>query len=183
MRLQDARRLVVQGGFDKLVKTGHKPISDNLVQRIANRFAFYRDELMHLFPGTHAVLDEIREKGIILGLVTNGSAKDQRAKILRFDLTNRFDYIQIEEKVGSGKPDERAYIHAMKVLGVSAIKCWIVGDNLEWEVSVPQRLGISAIWHDSYRIGLPPNCSIQPDHTIHTLSELLSLLKDDSNSQ
>jgi hypothetical protein len=44
---------------------------------------------------------------------------------------------------------------------------------LEWEIAAPQRLGIYAIWHDAYRIGIPPNCGVQPDRIIHSLPELL----------
>jgi FMN phosphatase YigB (HAD superfamily) len=32
----------------------------------------------------------------------------------------------------------------MSVLGVEAHETWMVGDNLEWEVAAPQRLGIFA---------------------------------------
>jgi FMN phosphatase YigB (HAD superfamily) len=52
--------------------------------------------------------------------------------------------------------DERAYTHAMEVLGVGPHETWMVGDNLEWEIVAPQRLGIYAIWHDGYGVGLPP---------------------------
>jgi len=70
----------------------------------------------------------------------------QRAKIERFALTHRFDHIQIEGEHGFGKPDERAYQHAMQALGATAPETWMIGDNLEWEIEVPQRLGIYAIW-------------------------------------
>jgi putative hydrolase of the HAD superfamily len=49
----------------------------------------------------------------------------------------------------------------------------MVGDNLEWEIMAPQRLGIYAIWHDGYGVGLPPNSPIRPDRIIRRLSELL----------
>ena len=49
----------------------------------------------------------------------------------------------------------------------------MVGDNLEWEVVAPQRLGIYAIWHDGYGAGLPPGCPIRPDRIIRSLPELL----------
>jgi hypothetical protein len=39
----------------------------------------------------------------------------------------------------------------------------MVGDNLEWEVVSPQRLGIHAIWHDGYGVGLPADSPIRPD--------------------
>ena len=55
----------------------------------------------------------------------------------------------------------------------TARETWMVGDNLEWEVAAPQRLGIHAIWHDGYGTGLPPDCPVRPDRIIRRLSELL----------
>jgi putative hydrolase of the HAD superfamily len=49
----------------------------------------------------------------------------------------------------------------------------MVGDNLEWEIVAPQRLGIYAIWHDGYGVGLPSDSPIRPDRIIGRLSELL----------
>jgi putative hydrolase of the HAD superfamily len=62
---------------------------------------------------------------------------------------------------------------AMGVLGVGPEETWMVGDNLEWEIVAPQRLGIYAIWHDGYGVGLPRNSPIRPDRIIRRLSELL----------
>jgi putative hydrolase of the HAD superfamily len=78
---------------------------------------------------------------------------------------------------GFGKPEERAYTHAMEVLGVGPDETWMVGDNLEWEIMAPQRLGIYAIWHDGYGVGLPRNSPIRPDRIIRGLSvaELLGV--------
>ena len=108
-----------------------------------------------------------------LALVTNGAADTQRAKVERFELTHRFDHIQIEGEHGFGKPDERAYRHAMQVLGVTASETWMIGDNLEWEVEVPQRLGIYAIWIDVHGEGLPADTTVKPDRIIRSLTELL----------
>ena len=54
----------------------------------------------------------------------------------------------------------------MGVLGVGPRETWMVGDNLEWEIVAPQRLGIYAIWHDGYGIGLPQASPIRPDRII-----------------
>jgi hypothetical protein len=80
--------------------------------------------------------------------------------------------LQIEGEHGFGKPEERAYNHAMEVLGVGPHETWMVGDNLEWEIMAPQRLGIYAIWHDGYGVGLPPNSPIRPDRIIRRMSLL-----------
>jgi putative hydrolase of the HAD superfamily len=105
--------------------------------------------------------------------VTNGAAGSQRAKIERFALSDRFDHIQIEGEHGFGKPEERAYHHAMDALGVAAGDTWMIGDNLEWEVEAPQRLGIYAIWMDTHGDGLPEGSTVRPDRIIRSLTELL----------
>jgi len=50
----------------------------------------------------------------------------------------------------------------------------MVGDNLEWEIAAPQRLGIYGIWYDGYALGLPCDCDIHPDRIIQSLPELLA---------
>jgi putative hydrolase of the HAD superfamily len=44
---------------------------------------------------------------------------------------------------------------------------------LKWEIVAPQRLGIYAIWHDGYGVGLPRISPIWPDRITRRLSELL----------
>jgi putative hydrolase of the HAD superfamily len=61
----------------------------------------------------------------------------------------------------------------MSALGVEAPDTWMIGDNLEWEVEAPQRLGIYAIWIDTHGEGLPPDAAIKPDRIIRSLTELL----------
>lgn len=173
LKLDEARRLTVSGGFDALAAAGHARLPDELATRIADRFTAYREEEMFVFPGAHDAIDELKARGVKLALVTNGAAETQRAKVERFALSHRFDHIQIEGEHGFGKPDERAYLHAMEALGVTAPDTWMVGDNLEWEIAAPQRLGIYSIWMDVHGEGLPPQSTIKPDRIIRSLSELL----------
>ena len=171
LKLTEARRYVVRGGFAAFGDSSAPP--DELAVLLADRFTKYREEEMFVFPGAHEAIDALKAHGVRLAVVTNGAADTQRAKIERFELAHRFDHIQIEGEQGFGKPEERAYLHAMAALGVTARETWMVGDNLEWEVEVPQRLGIYAIWMDVHGEGLPAGSTIKPDRIIHSLDELL----------
>jgi putative hydrolase of the HAD superfamily len=173
LKLAEARRITVQGGFDTLTTAGHSHLSPELAIRIADRFTEYREQEMFIFPGAHDAIDALRALGVKLALVTNGAADTQRAKVERFELAHRFHHIQIEGEHGFGKPEERAYLHAMDALGVTAEDTWMIGDNLEWEVEMPQRLGIYAIWMDVHGDGLPPGSTVKPDRIIRSLGELL----------
>jgi putative hydrolase of the HAD superfamily len=173
LKLADARHEVVRGGFSALAAAGHTAPSPEIAGRLADRYTAYREEQMFVFPGAHDAIDALKVLGVKLALVTNGAAGIQRAKVERFALAHRFDHIQIEGEHGFGKPDERAYRHAMQALGVTAPETWMVGDNLEWEVEVPQRLGIYAIWMDVHGEGLPQGSPVKPDRIIRSLAELL----------
>jgi putative hydrolase of the HAD superfamily len=168
--IPEARRQVIADAF---VATGSEHMSPELAERFATRFAAYRDQLTDFFPGARETIEKLKARGVLLALVTNGGSATQRAKIERFSLAPLFDHIQIEGEHDFGKPDERAYLHAMSVLGVEAHETWMVGDNLEWEVAAPQRLGIFAIWHDGFGKGLPKGSTVRPDRIIRAISELI----------
>jgi putative hydrolase of the HAD superfamily len=173
LRLDEARHVVVRDGFAALAAAGQPALPMDLAVRLADRFSAYREEEMFVFPGAHDAIDALKALGVKLALVTNGAATTQRAKVERFALSHRFDHIQIEGEHGFGKPEERAYLHAMQALGVTAPETWMIGDNLEWEVEVPQRLGIYSIWIDAHGEGLPADSTVRPDRIIHSLTELL----------
>lgn len=162
-----ARRLVARQTLAATVRA-----DDALADRIADAFTLMRREEYRLYPDSHATLDRLRQAGVALALITNGHAETQRAKVVRFELEKRFDHIQIEGEFGKGKPEEEVYHHALGRLGVAPRDTWMVGDNLEWEVEVPQRLGMTGIWFDPFEDGLPAGATVVPDRIVPRLSAL-----------
>jgi len=179
MRVLEARVLVVE-----LLFTDRYPqLNLDLARKIAAQFHEKREsDPGRLFPGSVSTLEELRRKGVRLALVTNGHGDSQRAKIERFDLARHFDHVQIEGEHGFGKPDERAYRHAMSALGVEPHETWMVGDNLEWEVAAPQRLGIFSVWHDHLGKGLSAASGVMPDLIVRSISELLEKMSPSVNT-
>jgi putative hydrolase of the HAD superfamily len=171
-RAGEARYPAVSEAFAELAASGARALTPDAAHRFADAFHAMRVGQIKPFPGAVEALDAIRASGVRMALITNGPSDIQRAKIDRFDLARRFDHVQVEGECGFGKPDPRAYDHALTALGAQAREAWIVGDNLEWEVSAPQRLGIHAIWCDAYEVGLPADGSVKPDRIIRSLAEL-----------
>jgi len=166
--IRRARRDIVAKAFAEI-----ELVHEELCHAIADAFSDHRDRAVTLFPGAVETLDRLRTEGVALALATNGAAEGQRAKIDRFDLARRFDHILIEGEFGKGKPEPEVYLHLMAWLESGPETTWVVGDNLEWEVAAPQRLGLHAIWCDAYKKGLPEGCGIKPDRIITALPELL----------
>lgn len=163
-----ARRLSVRAGLARL---GYR--DEMLADRIADAFTELRRAEYRLYPDAHATVDALRRQGVKLALVTNGAAATQRAKIERFDLVHRFDHIQIEGEFGRGKPELDVYHHALERLGCAACDAWMVGDNYEWEVEAPQKIGLSGIWYDPFEAGIPLHATARPTRVIRRLGELL----------
>jgi putative hydrolase of the HAD superfamily len=166
--ISGARRLSVRRGLARL-GIGDEGLGD----RIADAFTEMRRAEYRLYPDAHATVDALRQAGVKLALVTNGAAETQRDKIVRFELTHRFDHIQIEGEFGMGKPELDVYRHALERLGVAAADSWMVGDNYEWEVVAPQQLGMCGIWYDPFDAGVPAHATRQPSRIIKRLAELV----------
>ena len=143
-----------------------------LAAEIAERYDECREARTALFPGAVDTLAWLRAAGCRLALVTNGAAEAQRAKIARFRLDPLFDAIFVEGELGFGKPDERIYELALTVLSVVPRETWMIGDNLEWDVGQPQKLGMTGIWVDATGAGLPAASAIRPDLVVRGLAEL-----------
>ena len=163
-----ARRRSTRRGLARL---GY--VDDALADRIADAFTEMRRQEYRLYPDAHATVDALRQAGVRLALVTNGASAIQRAKIERFDLAHRFEHIQIEGEFGQGKPELAVYRHDLDRLGCEACDAWMVGDNYEWEVEAPQKLGLCGIWYDPFDAGIPAHATAQPMRVIKRLAELL----------
>ena len=168
LNIENTRRKILEITFKKL------EINNNsLAHEIADMYSKKRVEAIDFFPGAEDTLKYLTEQNVALALVTNGQSQKQRAKIQRFRLERFFSSILIEGEVGYGKPNEAVYIRALDELNLKPDSVWFVGDNLEWDVEGPQKLGIFGIWNDYGKKGLPPSSKIIPDRIITNISELV----------
>lgn len=135
-----------------------------------------REDSLEIFPDAIETLQWFRERGYRLALLTNGNSAPQRRKIETFGIAPFFDSILIEGEVGFGKPDPRVYKMALERLDVSPSEAWMAGDNLEWDVVQPQKLGIFAIWINPSGNGQSKLRAVRPDRIVRSLSELKRLM-------
>lgn len=172
LQLESARREVVRRAL-----AGLGIRDDDLAACIGDAYSRRRDVGMTALPDAIDTVRWLRDSGLRLALLTNGAAIAQRKKITRFELADLFDVILVEGELGFGKPDERVYRHALDALSVQPHDAWMVGDNLEWDVAAPQKLGISGVWIDVRGRGLPGDSAIQPDYVVRSLSGIRALIQ------
>lgn len=169
LNMFEARRLVVASAFEAL---GIK--NPNLSDDIADTFSQLQYDYIKPFPGAVETLETLVKMRVRMVLATNGSTLLQWAKIKRFKLQKYFEDCLVEGDLGFGKPDIRVFRLALKRLKLPVEKVWSVGDNLEWEIQIPQMLGIYSVWNDYRKAGLPENSLIKPDRIIYGIQDLLN---------
>ena len=126
-------------------------------------------------PGAQEMLSLLRARGLKVGLITNGDSYVQRGKLANCGLAEMFDVVQIESECGVGKPDPQAYRLVLESLGCRAHHAVMVGDNWEYDVLSPMRLGIDAVWI-SPNGGMRADANPRPLATIRSLAELLEAI-------
>ena len=171
--LFQSRLVIVKTALHKL---GHQ--DDEIAREIVITYNNLKAELVRLFPNTERTLNELKARSIKLALLTNGEAESQRAKVEKIGLEAHFPVCLIEGELGFGKPDPRIFQLALDKLQVSSAHAWMVGDRLEFDILGAQNVGISGIWCDYTRKGLPPGSPVLPDAIIHDISGLLDLIEN-----
>jgi putative hydrolase of the HAD superfamily len=167
--LRAASAEIVRLAFER---AGVTPPDAETPAAIAHHYRDLRESGVALMPGAIALLEAVRRRGSVLALVTNGTGPDQRRKIDQFALAVHFDHIQIEGEFGAGKPEAAVYHAALRALGVAAAEATFIGDNLEWDVAAPLRLGMQAVWVDAPGTGLPGGHAARPRRIVGSIAEL-----------
>ncbi len=169
-------RLEIQASRQQLVVAAASNLNhanDEAAVQLADHYHERREFNVVPFEGAIETLDHLHRSSTKTALITNGASQIQRMKIDKYELDQYFDMVLIEGEFGRGKPDPAVYTHLVSELGVSAEDSWIVGDNLEWEVRVPQQLGFHAIWNDFLDRGLPAGSDVVPDRIVNSIHELI----------
>lgn len=128
---------------------------------------------LQLLPGARETLAEWQKRGVRLALVTNGDGRIQRQKLARHNLAGYFDALVFESDSPAGKPDAAIYRLALEQLRAAPTEAWMAGDNLEFDVAGPQRVGLRAAWVDRSGKGLPAGSTVKPDRIVQSVAELL----------
>ncbi len=100
------------------------------------------------FADVTASLDELETAGIGVAVLTNGEPRQQRLKLERTGLVDRFDRILSPTDVGAPKPRPEAFARACTMLGLDLERTAYVGDNLEVDAIGASAAGLRGIWLD-----------------------------------
>lgn len=131
-----------------------------------------------LREGVPDTLRTLRERGILVGLVSNID-RDQLTYLSQAaGLSGHFDWMLSSEEARSCKPDLAIFEEAIRRTGCAPQETVFVGDTLAQDIAGANRVGMRSVllWHRDDRS--PPADGPRPRHIIRRIPELLEPLRE-----
>lgn len=134
-----------------------KPAIDELLKELgresekAESLEVYRNHEpeLHLFDGARETIEELKSKGIKVGIITDGRPKGQNNKIEALGLRKLMDDIIITDELGGvqfRKPCDIAFRIMLMRWRCDPADVMYVGDNAAKDFQAPQQLGMKSAW-------------------------------------
>jgi HAD superfamily hydrolase (TIGR01509 family) len=129
-------------------------------------------------PETLSVLEELKDRGLRLGLVSNVAllADLMQADLEALGILPFLDATAFSSEVGTRKPDPRIFRAALERVDVPADRAVFVGDRVTDDIGGARALGMRAILTREFRREEPGD--IRPDAMIERLHDLPAALDD-----
>lgn len=129
----------------EMILREHGRYSEKLIQDIVTkRIASKQDCFRHIHSDIVPMLAKLKEKGILIGLISNCYSEEVEA-IRNSDLFPYFDAVFLSYEQGVWKPDEEIFTRCMKKLSINAEECLYIGDGGSYELETARKLGMTAL--------------------------------------
>ncbi|MQR86038.1 HAD-IA family hydrolase [Bacillus megaterium] len=176
--------------ISRFIELDHKGYvwKDKVYQQLLNKYDLSNltwegmlDDYLHYFPAhcvpflhMEDVLKELKKKGLLLGMITNGFTDFQWMNIRALGIDHYFDTILVSEQEGIKKPHKDIFLRALKALDVSAEESVYIGDHPENDVLGARGAGMHAVWKkDAFCDG-----DFTDSYVIEDLKELLNVINE-----
>lgn len=170
LTLEEARRERIR---TLLSGNGEVP-PDGEVRDLASRFRDEYRQNRRAAEGVHELLEELRERCILVGIVTNNVTAEQKDKLAFCGLDPLIDFMVTSEEVGSPKPESAIFEAALERAGCRKNEAVVVGDSWESDILGARRAGIRAIWFNPR--GLPRPAPVAEIRAFRPVDEVLGAL-------
>jgi HAD superfamily hydrolase (TIGR01549 family) len=134
---------------------------------------------LQLFTEVPELINVIKAKGKLVGIITNGPVQHQFNKINSLGLTSYVsgDHIFISDEVGVAKPNKQIFHHVAQKVNMIPSEILYIGDSWPNDVVAPMEAGWQAIWYN-HRKRLP-DTGHKPLAVIDHLLSIIDILDKD----
>ncbi len=156
------------------------PVQKAVRQWYIDEHAVRLRDCLELKPDCRATLDELRNRGYYLSIVSNIDDDMLEPIVARENLHEVMHHWTSSEAAQSCKPHQRFFEVCLEKSGLAPHEVLFVGDSPEHDIDGAARVGMRTALIVNPGNEPPPlqsgRARHQPDHVIHNLSELLSLV-------
>lgn len=165
-----------------LAALGHP--DDDFADEVDLLLGYTQLDLLTLFDGVTDTLAELRERGLYVGIITNGAGDlhpdSQRSKAEHLGLPGRVDSFWVSDEIGHRKPDPRAFLPALGAAGCKPTEALYVGDSPENDVLGANRTGmVSVLFRRGDTSITGPSVDILPHYVIASVADVLRLVAEE----
>ena len=130
-------------------------LSDEKTEQISELYTKIFNENMFLFNDVITCLKKFAKHN--LGLISNGSEKQQTDKLKRAGILHYFSLIITSGALGIAKPDKRIFIYACEKAEKPPQQCWYIGNNFNTDITPAVNIGMNCLWIDRRRTHIKNN--------------------------
>jgi 2-haloacid dehalogenase len=132
-----------------------------------------------LQPDCHQTLEDLKSRGLYVSVVSNSDEDQLQPLIEKAGIAKWLDHWTSSEAAQSCKPDARFFELALEKSGLSPEEVVFVGDSLEQDIAGASRIGMTTVLITETDTPAPMHLgtvSVQPDHNISRLGELVPII-------
>lgn len=145
-------------------------------EELAHHYDYKFGDYNVVFPNSFAVLKELKKRGYITGVITNGPGYLQNHKMEKSGLMPWVDMLLVSGDIGIHKPDPRIYEIAAQRLNLKCSECVYVGDHPINDIQGALGAGMKAI---RMNFGWFYNQDLRPDVPVITdIIQVLDVVED-----
>jgi putative hydrolase of the HAD superfamily len=125
------------------------------------------------FPHLIPLLEELKRRSIVLGVITNGKKQFQMDNIKSLGIEPYFKTILVSEAVSYKKPEPQIFMMTLKQLGTSSSETIFVGDHPEKDIQGARQVGMITVWKKDNQWQ-----NVKADYIIDDLLQLLKIIEE-----
>jgi putative hydrolase of the HAD superfamily len=130
-----------------MVQLKHLSLEGSEAKEIAENIniQWWKFAEFHVYSEVKDTLQRLKQKGLKIGLITGGFEEDIEMILPKTGLDKFFDVKVGVNTTGKRKPHPRAFMYALKQLGVKPREAVFVGDNFEADYLGARKAGMMSV--------------------------------------
>ncbi|WP_163581885.1 HAD family hydrolase [Gracilibacillus saliphilus] len=162
---QEQRRMRIKDLF------GHH-LNDQQADNIFNYYVVLYKRNWSAFEDVIPCLKSLKQKGIRLGIISNGDYQQQIEKLENLAIKHYFEHIITSSEIGVAKPNSIIFKKACLLANAQVHKSYYVGDRFETDAIGSKQAGMIGVWLN--RISHKTTSSVKVIHSLVELTKIVS---------